>query len=41
MLQKQCSLLLKYVFHVLEVGFPVLRLGEGGRWVVLQRMLNM
>lgn len=40
MLQTQCSLFLIYALLLLEVGFPVLRLGEGGRWMVLQRMLN-
>lgn len=40
MLQNQRSLFLMYAFHLLEMGFPVLGLGKGGRWMMLQTTLS-
>lgn len=36
--KKECSLFLMYAFYLLEVGFPVLRLGKGAdRWDCKER----
>lgn len=40
MLKNKCSLFLMYDFHLPQLGFQSLGLGEGVKWMVLQRMLN-